>query len=368
VEGLHITDALAAQKDVLLGFGGHPMAAGLSLQVDQLAAFRKGFGKAVERQLGSVVRQEPTLRIDAWLKLDEINLDFANVLEMLAPFGAGNPSMTFATRNVKMKSVTTIGKTREHLKLRVEDESGNLRDIMWWGGAGEELPEEGSVFDIAYSLRSSTFRGERQVSLQFEEFRVDQSSIVVEPEKVEIIDLRLQPSPVDLSPFALVWAEGADKAKGKSRHELHQADEFAIYTTPPSNQELRAVLDVVKPRRIHLFANSPSAERTDEFLSRLAGLTKFVINQRAGKVTAQELAGVTGQREGAVRIGLEWLAAGGHISLERSEEAYVLSKGNGATNQYLQKELYVAVKGILEETAAYRAHFTRASLQSLFNL
>ena len=366
VEGLHITDAIATQKDLLLGFGGHPMAAGLSMHAEQFAAFRKGFGKAVERQLGSLTRAEPTLQIDAWLKLDEINLELANALEALAPFGAGNPALTLATRNVKMKSVTTIGKAREHLKLRVEDENGNLQDILWWGGAGEELPEEGSAFDIAYSLRASTFRGERQVSLQFEEFKVDESTIELQPTELEIVDLRLQPSTLNLPPSTLIWAEGADKAKGKNRYELHQADEFAIYTAPPSPQELRAALEIVKPRRIDLIAVAPNAERTDEFLARLAGLAKFVINQREGKVTAQELAGATGQREGAVQIGLEWLAAGGHISIERQEEAYLLSKGNGSTNQYLQKELYVAVKGILEETAAYRAHFTRASVESLF--
>jgi single-stranded-DNA-specific exonuclease len=367
VEGLHITDAIATQRNLLLAFGGHPMAAGLSMQAEQLPSFRKGFGKAVERQLGSMTREEPTLQIDAWLKLDDINLELASELEALAPFGAGNPSLTLATRNVKMKSVTTIGKAREHLKLRVEGENGNIQDILWWGGAGEELPEEGSTFDIAYSLRASTFRGERQLSLQFEEFKVDKSTIEVAPAPLEIVDLRSQPSTLNLQPTTLIWAEGADKTKGKSRYELHPADELAIYTTPPSPQELRLVLEIVKPKKVDVIGVAPNVERTDEFLARLAGLSKFVINQRAGKVTARELAGVTGQREGAVQIGLEWLAAGGHISIERQEETYLLSKGNGATNQYLQKELYTAVKGILEETAAYRAHFGRASIESLFN-
>ena len=366
VEGLHITDAIASQKQLLLGFGGHPMAAGLSMQADHFAAFRKGFGKAVERQLGSITREEPALQIDAWLRLDEIHLELASALETLAPFGAGNPSLTLATRNVRMKSVTTIGKAREHLKLRVEDESGNLQDVLWWGGSGEELPEEGSLFDIAYSLRASTFRGEKQVSLQFEEFRVEKISIEIQPAKLEIVDLRHQPSTLNLPPSALVWAEGADRSRGKTRAELHEADELAIYTAPPSPHELRLALEIVKPKRIDLIAVAPAAERTDEFLARLAGLTKFVINQRGGKVTARELAGVTGQRQGAVQIGLEWLAAGGHVSIEHLEDTYLLSKGNGNTNQYLQKELYVAVKGILEETAAYRAHIGRASVDSLF--
>ncbi|HRJ76393.1 MAG TPA: single-stranded-DNA-specific exonuclease RecJ, partial [Anaerolineales bacterium] len=95
IEGLHITEAIASQKNILLGFGGHPMAAGLSLKKDDLLQFRKGLGKALEKQAKelSILFQleEPTLQIDAWLDLSDLNIDFADSLEMLAPFGAGNP-------------------------------------------------------------------------------------------------------------------------------------------------------------------------------------------------------------------------------------------------------------------------------------
>jgi hypothetical protein len=114
-----------------------------------------------------------------------------------------------------------------------------------------------------------------------------------------------------------------------------------------------------------LFGVSPAPEKPDAFLTRLAGLAKYVINQKGGKVTVGELAVVTGQREGAIRLGLEWLVAGGHVSIQREDETVVLSPGNGESNQYLQRELYIAVKGILEETTAYRAHFQRAEPGSL---
>ena len=214
VEGLHITEAITANKDLLLSFGGHPMAAGVSLQKENLLSFRKGLGRAIEKQLGETVREEPSLQIDAWLDLDKLDLELANSIEMLSPFGAGNPKLTLATRGVTMKSVSTIGKTKEHLRLNVEDESGNMQSVLWWGGAGEELPEDGSRFDIAYSLRASTFRGEKQVTLQFEEFRVvEEKSIEVRQEKLEVIDLRLNISTFErLNAETLVWAEGVDKA------------------------------------------------------------------------------------------------------------------------------------------------------------
>ncbi len=377
IEGLHITEAITTQKDLLLSFGGHPMAAGLALPAERLAQFRKGLGRAIEEQLGNVVREEPTLQIDAWLGLEQINLEFAESLEALAPFGAGNPSLTMATHRVSLRSVTTIGKAREHLRLNVEDENGNVQSVLWWGGAGGELPEEGSKFDIAYSMRASTFRGAKQVTLQFEDFRiVEEAPPELKKRKIEIVDYRLESAGAlaplakiqEQAPAIQIWAEGADKAKGKSRFELHPADELAIYTTPPSPTELHAALETVRPKKVYLFGVSPAPEKADTFLSRLAGLAKYVINQKNGKVTVGELAVATGQREGTIRLGLEWLAAGGHISIQRDDETVLLSTGTRDLNQYLQRELYLAVKGILEETEAYRAHFQRAVAESLMEL
>ena len=375
VEGLHITKAITTQKDILLGFGGHPMAAGVSLPAEKLAEFRKGLGRAIEKQLGETIQEEPTLQIDAWLGLEEINLDLANALETMAPFGAGNPALTLASRNVHVKSISTIGKAKEHLRLTVEDDNGNAQSILWWGGAGEELPEEKSVIDLAYSLRAGTFRGKRQLTLQFEDFRVvGIESVDFQPAKVEIVDWRSTPEKAnDLKEDVLIWAEGADKAKGKNRFELHPADEFAIYTTPPSPTDLRLALDLVKPLKIYLLGVSPAQGNTavplrltDEFLSRLAGLTKYALIQRGGRVTLQQLAAATGQRVSVIRMGLEWLAAGGHISIvSEDEDAVLLSAEKMEPNPYLQKELFVAVKGILEETTAYRAHFARASVDTL---
>ncbi len=371
IEGLNITEAIAAQKDLLLSFGGHRMAAGLALQAGKLSAFRKGLGKAIEAQLGRLILEEPALRIDAWLDLNDIKIEFAESLEALAPFGAGNPSLILATHKVSLRSVSTIGKAREHLRLNVEDENGNIQSILWWGGAGAELPEEGSKFDIAYSLRASSFRGAKQVTLQFEEFRVvEEAPPELKKRTVEIVDYRLESASSlaqlqEQAPAIQVWAEAEHKAKGKSRFELHPADEFAIYTTPASPTELRLALQTVRPKRVYLFGVSPSAEKPDAFLTRLAGFAKFAINQKSGKVTVGELAGVTGQREGAIRLGLEWLAAGGHVSIQREDDTILLSTGNGELNQYLQRELYVAVRGILEETNAYRLHFQRADAKSL---
>ncbi|MFZ5911930.1 MAG: single-stranded-DNA-specific exonuclease RecJ [Chloroflexota bacterium] len=367
VEGLHITTAIATQKDILLGFGGHPMAAGLSMQADNLTAFRKGLGKAIEKQLGELTYEEPALQIEAWLELDEIDLELAESLETLAPFGAGNPELTLATRQVVLKSVTEIGKTREHLRLNVEDGNGVTQSLLWWGGAGEDLPEAGSTFDIAYSLRASSYRGQKQVALQFQEFRVlEEAPIEIKKQEIEIRDWRVESRKFEtLSASVLVWAEGTEKAKGQPRFALHQADEFAIYTTPPSPAELRKALEIVKPKTIYVFAIPPGEEKPEDFLNRLAGLCKYALNQRGGQATIPELAAALAAHESAVELGLQWLAAGGHLSVEVEGEQVSLSAEKPGKDIYLQAELFVAIKGLLEEAAAYREYFRKAEVETI---
>ncbi|WKZ52433.1 MAG: single-stranded-DNA-specific exonuclease RecJ [Anaerolineales bacterium] len=359
VEGLHITEAIASQKEILLGFGGHPMAAGMSLEAPKLAEFRRGLGKAVEGQLGSKVREEAELQIDAWVSLDEVTLELADQLESLAPFGAGNPELTLATRGVVFKSATEIGKTKEHLRLNVEDENGTAQSLLWWGGAGEELPETGSKIDVAYSLRGSSFRGQRQANLQFQAFRVvEEAPVEIREQRAVVVDWRARALDVErLTPNVLVWAEGAERSRGRSRFELHQADEFAIYTTPPSPAELRKALEVVNPKTVYVFAQSPAETKPEEFLSRLAGLCKYALKALEGKTKVQDLAGAMASRESAVQVGLEWLAAGGHLSVTVEEDDVALSNEKREKNPYLQAELFVALRGILNETSAYRKYF-----------
>jgi len=367
IEGLHITEAIATQKDFLLNFGGHPMAAGLSLHQENLPAFRKGLSKTIEKMLGEVASEEPTIQIDAWLPLDELTLELADTLEQLAPFGAGNPPLTFASRNLELKAVAKIGKAQEHLRLNVEDHQGNTDGVLWWNGTDEDLPETGSKIDIAYSLRASTYRGERQVALQFVDYRVvEEKAVEVKSRKIEVVDLRNNVSTLErLNVFT--FAEGGDKKKvdGVDRYELSASDELAIYTTPPGTTELKMILERAKPQKVYLVAKNPPVEKTDEFLARLAGMAKYVIAKKGGGTSISELAAATAQRESTVRIGLEWLGAGGHVTVQSAEDAVSLSAGSGEGNEYVRKELYIAVKGLLEETAAYRAHFQTANPETL---
>lgn len=366
VEGVHITEAIAAGREYLLSFGGHPMAAGLALEKDKLAEFRRSLSQAVERQWGKAARQEPILQIDAWLNLNELSFDLADAIEKLAPFGAGNPPLTLATRNVELKSATPIGKTKEHLRLAISDQDGHTQSVLWWGGAGEQLPEEGQRFDIAYSLRASAFRGERQLTLQLLEYRLAAVPLIeIETSRIEMADWRAQPG--QLPAEAQVFAEGKHKevSGGRDRCQLTPAAELAVYTIPPGPAEWEEILQTVKPRKVYLLARPYEEEKVEEFIIRLSGLVKYALHRRGGKATIRELAAATAQREATVRLGLAWLDASGHLSVQQEDSQLHLASGSGHAEPYLQRELYTAIRGMLEETAAYRAYFCKAEKDRL---
>jgi hypothetical protein len=168
IPGINITTALNQNQDLLENFGGHPMAAGLSIQATRIPEFRRHLSRTIQEMAGEGVL-EATLQIDGYLSLSELSLTLVEDLERLAPFGPGNPPLTQASRGLKLQNHSPIGRNGEHLQLIVEDEAGSTQKVVWWQGAGWPLP--GSSFDLAYTVRASTYRGLRDVQVTWLEAR-----------------------------------------------------------------------------------------------------------------------------------------------------------------------------------------------------
>lgn len=368
IEGVHITAAIAAQKDLLLNYGGHPMAAGLGLPADRLPEFRKRLSKTVEKMLGETVYEEGTLTIDDWLTLGDISLDLAEQIERLAPFGPGNEKLILATRNLSLQGAAPIGRNGEHVKLTVSDDTGQTQSLLWWGGASVELPS--GRFDLAYTLRTSDFRGQRQVTMELVDFRIaEESPPAVRPFTIEITDLRRdeRPAPNLLAAFNfphLTWAEATHKTEtgGVDRTALTHAEALVVWTTPPTPAHLRAALDAVHPRRVILVCRDPGMDDPRTFLERLTGLVKYALNQRSGQTRLQDLSAATAQSEAAVLAGLTWLAARGQIMPlpPHPNDLLTLSANTAPPNEPAAAQALAHLQTLLAESAAYRSYLRRA--------
>jgi single-stranded-DNA-specific exonuclease len=364
IEGLNITAAIAAQKDILLGFGGHPMAAGLSLEAEKLPEFRRRLAKTVEEILGDTQEQEGMLEIDGWLNLEDANLELAEQIEQLAPFGPGNVKLTLASRNLTIKSSTKLGKNKDHLKLTVSDENGNTSQVLWWDGGSEEAPT--GKFDLAYSLRASDWRGVRQAQLEFVDFRLLEVELLeISSKNLEVLDLREIKNPIERlkieiqEPGVICWAEAEDKKRinGIGRNELSPAKTLIIWTTPPSRRELLMAMEKVSPEKVVVFAIDPGMKEPKAVLERLAGLVKFTLNKKAGETSLAELAVATAQKESTVKLGLDCLSKQGQITVKYQTDGRLVITPGGIIDTEAA-ELAASQFGFnFEESQAYRKLF-----------
>lgn len=383
IEGCNITNAIAAQAGMLLGYGGHAMAAGLSLESERIPEFRQAFCRTVGEILGEE-RQEPVLQIDAYIPLSELTPELVLDFERLAPFGAGNPSLTLASPGMRLRSSSTVGRGEEHIQLILEDDQGLRARVIWWQGASWGVPEsalEGEAFDLAYHARMGDYRGGREIQIEYVDMRLQsrlETAISLEARAIQVIDFRGQPQPLARLQQLLkqgqvaVWgeAESLDLLEKQGihvldRYKLGQANALAIWTAPPGRSELANALDAVSPGCVYLFGFSPGTELLEAFLTRLAGLVKFALHSKAGRASLSRLAAATAHREATVRKGLAWLEAGGHIRVsELGEGQLELNQGNGVTRPEsvrIEKQL----TALLEETAAFRRYFLAADGPSL---
>lgn len=377
VEGVNINAAIAAQKELLLNFGGHPMAAGLSMDPANLPAFQRGLERTVAEMLGGV-EYKPTLTIDEYLHLSAVDLPLVNDIERLAPFGPGNPPLVLACRDLHITGQTALGRDGEHLQLSVEDESGNSYQIIWWqaGAGGITPPLPAGRFDLAYSLRSSDYRGQEEVQIEWLDARLreDVGVEIGAAPAIQVIDYRNDPEPLrrlrELAGVSglQVYAEADPQieALGRDRNRLEPGQVLALWTIPPGPDVLEQACRKVRPATLVLFAVDANMDEADAFLKRLAGLCKYALHALDGKASFGSLAAASAQSLAAVKAGIAWLEAAGHIRVTvfPDGDTILIQEGDRRENPELDKA-FSGLKSTLEESAAYRLYYRRAPVNAL---
>jgi single-stranded-DNA-specific exonuclease len=373
IEDINITGAIAANQSLLKGFGGHPMAAGMAIDPERISDFRLAISRTVQ-EMGIGIQAAKDLQIDAYLSLPELTLDLVEDLERLAPFGAGNPDIVFATRNLKLTGYAAVGRTSDHLQLTTEDDMGHIHRSIWWQGAGYSLPE--TKFDLAFSVRASTYRGQRDVQIEWIDYRMDESEFIsLKDQKrlIEVIDLREESEPlvrlnqIQSQEQIMVWgeAESISKITCLDRFSLYRAETLAIWTIPPGPNEIRSVLEIVKPAKVYLFGNHPGMDEPEIFLKRLVGILKNQIKTSGGIVSINSLVTATAQRLQSVISGLEWLDAYGHIHLISIENDEVKIEAGNRKKKENAKNSSSRLNSMLAESAAFRRYFLSADKDRL---
>jgi len=156
IEGFDLGAALASLESMLIRTGGHPMAAGLSLEMSRFDEFVAAFKRIADLMVGDVAFQR-TLPVDVVLEIQDLTQALADEISAMEPFGMGNPEPTLAMSGVTVCAARKVGREADHLKLQFES-GGRTVDGIWFN-AGSCGLEEGAVVDVAFHLTRDSMTG-----------------------------------------------------------------------------------------------------------------------------------------------------------------------------------------------------------------
>lgn len=169
IEGYNMYEEINKCKNVLTKYGGHPMAAGLSLAISDIDIFRKMLNDNVILTDEDLI---PKMWIDVPMPVSYANIRLVNQLKLLEPFGKGNEKPVFADRNLYVKTASVIGKNKNVLRCQLETEGGTYVPAVQFGINNiDDIPRAGMRISIIYYPDINTFNGIMSLQIIIKEWK-----------------------------------------------------------------------------------------------------------------------------------------------------------------------------------------------------
>ena len=176
VKGFNIIEFLRTASDLLVDVGGHPMAAGFTVETKNLDLLEK---KLFENAAKLIKKEhlEQVLRIDLELPLEFINLEVYKKIQELSPFGMANPEPTFLTKNLIIESIRLVGNDGKHLKIELSAKNLKSKIQGIYFGAGENINfKQGDRVDVVYVLDENVWNNNKSLQLKVKDLKkIDRS-------------------------------------------------------------------------------------------------------------------------------------------------------------------------------------------------
>lgn len=185
IPGVNIIELIREGGDLLIDAGGHPMAAGFTVEKRNLGKLEKTLKKAMKKKLKKEFLQRQLL-IDCEIKLRDITWDLYEQLDEFAPFGIGNPRPLFVTRKLRIVNARSVGNGNKHLKLRLDDPETQRVEKIRAGFEPRDFPINGIAFnfghlseklnpgdlvDLCYALEKNVWNGQKSLELKIKDIK-----------------------------------------------------------------------------------------------------------------------------------------------------------------------------------------------------
>lgn len=176
VPGFNLYEAVEHCEDLIESYGGHFYAVGLNIKAENFDAFRKKFNDFVSKNL-TKEQSIPSISIDTELNLSDITPKFYRLLQQMGPFGPGNMTPVFMSKNLSDSSLSKIvGKTADHLKLSIiqHDKDKNIVDAIAFGYGHLFNEIKNKKFHLCYNITENEFLNTKSLQLFVKDIKVEQ--------------------------------------------------------------------------------------------------------------------------------------------------------------------------------------------------
>ncbi|MBI2032650.1 MAG: single-stranded-DNA-specific exonuclease RecJ [Candidatus Levybacteria bacterium] len=182
IPGFNIIEFIRESNDFLVDAGGHPMAAGFTIETKNLLLLQKKLEQLAEEQLAGK-NLTKTLRVDCYLDFENLNHELFAEIQKLKPFGMGNPEPTFISENIEIEDMRLVGMDQKHLKVQLSSQTRS--DLHLASDQGRTLKIGGIMFaydpslklkigdtvDIVYTISNNTWNGNNRLEVKIKDIR-----------------------------------------------------------------------------------------------------------------------------------------------------------------------------------------------------
>lgn len=208
IPGFDLYKALSRCAEVLVQFGGHRQAAGLTIKPENIERLRQGMNRFAAEEL----TEEDFLsviNVDSILPINEIDLAFVEQLATLAPFGMGNPSPNFACGSLLLTNARTIGQDGRHLKMQVKKDNTKNDVVAWNMGSLAESLKPKQAINLIFSPEINEWQGKKNIQLRAR----DLCDEAIDPEIRKVFN-NLAPDRAVIAQIYLILKNAAVKDNG----------------------------------------------------------------------------------------------------------------------------------------------------------
>lgn len=167
IPGFNIVEAIRESSRFLVDAGGHPMAAGFTIRTEHIENFKESISKYAEKTITEEILDRK-IEIECELTPEDINRQNLETIETFQPYGMGNPSPFFLTRNMTVEDLRSVGNEGQHLKLQVD----GFNTIGFNLGKYRAELRPGYKVDLVYSLEEDKYAGNGSLQLKIKDLKI----------------------------------------------------------------------------------------------------------------------------------------------------------------------------------------------------